>query len=377
MAREYFSKRTGWDLQGNALNQMLEELKSGGVDITDLTETNPTKCGFIYPPEILSSLSLARNLVYAPDPRGMSVAREAVGVFRGFDAGRILLTASTSESYMFLFRLLLDPGDKVLIPRPSYPLFEFLLELNDASFTHYPLVYREGAWSMDFKTLESLIDAKTKAIIVVNPNNPTGSYIKEDELRTLNVFCRAHALTIISDEVFFDYRLTQGPFVSFKGNADVLTFVLEGLSKSVGLPQMKVGWILANGPGQMVDEALNRLEIIADTYLSVNTPAQNALGPWLSHAKDLQGQILERVKTNWACLRACGIDVLTVEGGWCAVVRREVMDEEGFVLNLLREHHVMVHPGYFFNFEQSGYFVVSLLPKPEQFVKIIRFLGGV
>jgi len=364
-----FSKRTDWDQQSNPLSRLLDELKSKRIAITDLTESNPTRCGFDYPPAILKALCDPKNMQYEPDSRGMLSARQEVGRFCGFDPQRIVLTASTSESYSFLLRLLLDAGDKVLVPRPSYPLFQFLLELNDAHFEHYPLVY-DGQWRIDFAALEKLIDKRTKAIILVNPNNPTGSYLKADELKRLNAVCRKHGLAIISDEVFFDYRLGEGPFVSLKDNAEVLTFVMGGLSKSLGLPQMKLGWILASGPKTLVREALGRLEIIADTFLSVNTPVQNALSAWFSCAEQMRGQIMERVRDNLAFLDCSGIKTLAVEGGWYAVVPIGDKDEEEFVLEALRRHHILAHPGFFFDFDTPGHLVLSLLPRGEQFAKI-------
>ena len=348
---------------------MLDDLKFKGIHVLDLTESNPTQCGFKYPAHIIDDLSNLDNLKYVPDSRGMQKARVAVGKFCDFDPARILLTASTSESYGFLMRLLLNPGDKVLIPKPSYPLFQFLLELNDAAFDYYPYVY-DGQWRIDFDALEGLIDDATKAIILVNPNNPTGSYLKKNELARLNALCKKHALSIISDEVFFDYPLLKGDFVSLRDNAEVLTFVLGGLSKSLCLPQMKLGWLLASGSSNLVTQAFERLEIIADTYLSVNTPVQNALSHWLSSAASIQVQILERVRTNLAYLKNIGLNVLTVEGGWYAIVHIPGIDEEEFVLNALKEHHILIHPGFFFDVETPGHLVVSLLPQTEDFVRI-------
>lgn len=370
-----FSRRTEWNQESNALTRLLEELKSQSTEIIDLTESNPTRCGFDYPPGFLQGLSDPKSLQYTPDARGMDAARQAVGKFCGFDPARILLTASTSESYSFLCRLLLDPGDKVLVPSPSYPLFQFLLELNDAAFDYYPLVY-EGHWRIDFERLERMIDGRTKAIILVNPNNPTGSYLKEDELKQLNALCRKHNLVVISDEVFFDYPLAPGRFATLKDNPDVLTFCLGGLSKSLALPQMKLGWILASGPQREVEGALERLEIIADTFLSVNTPVQNACGAWLAQAGQIQGQVLQRVKANLQTLRESGLNVLVTEGGWYAVVDIGAVDEEQAVLDILKKHHILVHPGFFFDFEEPGHLVLSLLPKAEDFVKIVPVLKG-
>jgi alanine-synthesizing transaminase len=374
MAREYFSRRTDWNQEHNLLSQTLDELKAKGKSIIDLTESNPTRCGINYPAEILNSLSDPKNLNYIPDSRGMESARKFVAHFCGADVSKTMLTASTSESYSYLFRLLLNPGDKVLIPSPSYPLFQFLLELNDAKFESYPLVYDNGTWRIDFDVLKTLIDAKTKAIILVNPNNPTGSYIKAEELKKLNTICRVYGLAIISDEVFYDYALQKGDFVSLKGNQQSLTFVLGGLSKSLCLPQMKLGWILASGPATVVEEALNRLEIIADTFLSVNTPVQNAVAVWLNKAKDIQNQVMERVSGNLRTLLESQLTVLTVEGGWNAILKMGKIDEEGVVIDILHHHQILVHPGFFFDIEPSGHLVLSLLPPSSDFDKIVPII---
>lgn len=368
-----FSKRTQWDQALNDLHQTLEVLRSSGADVIDATESNPTRCGFVYPTPWLSALASPENLTYDPQAAGLASTRAAVGKFCDFDPTKILLTASTSESYSFLFRLLLDPDDHVLIPAPSYPLFQFLLELNDATYDYYPLKY-DGTWTIDFDVLENLVGPRTKAIVLVNPNNPTGSYLKEEELFLLNMFCKKHHLAIISDEVFMDYRLQEGNFVSLKNNVDVLTFVLSGLSKTLALPQMKLGWILTSGPEAHVKEALMRLEIIADTYLSVNTPVQHAAEMWLGQAALIQDQIKDRVRVNLATIKASGLNVLDVEGGWYAIIAMPNVQEETLVLDLLKQHQILVHPGFFFDFPESGYVVVSLLPSVVHFDKMVKIL---
>jgi alanine-synthesizing transaminase len=365
-----FARRTNWHQEPNSLNKALEELGKRSIDILDLTASNPTNCGFLYPEGMLSVLNSSDNLYYHPDACGISSARQAVARYYGrqklvFPPDDIILTASTSEAYSFLMRLLVNPGEKILIPRPSYPLFQYLLEINDVNFDYYPLVY-DTQWRLDRQALERCVDAKTKAIILVNPNNPTGSYISRAELDFLNEFCSKHQLAIISDEVFFDYALSQGDFTSCAGNQKVLTFVLGGLSKTLGYPQMKCAWILASGPQEILQESKSRLEIIADTYLSVNTPVQHALGSWLDHASDIQGQIISRVKENWQWLSAHLNDhtqLLSFQGGWYATLRiPAVKSEEEWVLEFLKEDHVLVHPGYFFEFEREAYIVLSLLP---------------
>ena len=371
-----FAHRTNWPQEKNALNKALEEKGKQGIDILDLTASNPTSCGFLYPEEMLSALNSLDNFHYHPDACGMKKAREAVARYYTrqkavLSSHDIILTASTSEAYSFLMRLLVNPGEKVLIPRPSYPLFQFLLEINDVHFDYYPLVYDGQKWRLDTLALERLVDSKTKAIILVNPNNPTGSYISSTELNFLNELCRKHQIAIISDEVFYDYALTPGDFVSLAGNKSALSFVLGGLSKTLGFPQMKCAWILASGPQGILQESLSRLEIIADTYLSVNTPVQNALGPWFEYVPELQEQIISRVKENWQWLSAHlngHTELLSIQGGWYATLRiPAVKSEEEWVLEFLREDHVSVYPGYFFDFEKEAYIVLSLLPPTSIF----------
>jgi len=370
-----FARRTQWSQETNALNKALEELESRHIPVMDLTASNPTSCGFQYPDGMLAPLNSLNNLQYHPDSCGMLKARQAVSKYYAAQniniaAHDIILTASTSEAYSFLMRLLVNPGEKVLIPRPSYPLFQFLLEINDVEFEYYPLVY-DGQWHLDLHALEQLIDAKTKAIILVNPNNPTGSYINRAELQSLNELCRKYQMAIISDEVFFDYALDQGDHVSCAGNQAVLSFVLGGLSKTIGFPQMKCAWIIASGPDLILQASLARLEIIADTYLSVNTPVQNALGQWLEMAPAIQQQIMARVIENWEWLKAHLQDhteLLSLQGGWYATLRiPAVRSEEDWVLEFLKEDHVSVYPGYFFDFDKGTHIVLSLLPRPSVF----------
>lgn len=364
-----FARRTDWRQETNALNKALEELRKRGIDILDLTASNPTSCGFLYPEGMLSVLNSPDNLYYHPDSCGIKSARQAVAKYyargkQSLSPREIILTASTSEAYSFLMRLLVNPGEKVLVPKPSYPLFQFLLEINDVAFDYYPLVY-DGQWHLDLQALERRVDAKTKAIILVNPNNPTGSYITRAELNSLNEFCLKHHMAVISDEVFFDYVLEQGDFVSFTGNRAILTFVLGGLSKALSLPQMKCAWILASGPKTILQESLSRLEIIADTYLSVNMPVQNALGFWLDHVSGIQGQIISRIKENWKWLSghlSGHTELLSLQGGWYATLRiPTVKSEEEWVLDFIRDDHVLVYPGYFFDFESEAYIVLSLI----------------
>ncbi len=349
-----FSRRLHWDLTPNRVTDLLTTKRAAGETILDLTESNPTNAGLIYPTaEILNAFANPQNLKYEPSVRGLLSAREAIGPH----PDRLLLTASTSEAYSYLFKLLTDPGDEVLVPRPSYPLFEFLATLESVNVVPYPLFYHEG-WSIDMHALESLITARTRAVVLVNPNNPTGSYLKRNELTALIKICGQHNLTIISDEVFADYAFEPDPErVSTLSTVDeVLTFSMSGLSKVSGLPQMKLGWIHCSGPQSA--EAMERLELIADTFLSVGTPVQHALPQLLAAGKTVQHQIRARTKANLAAL-PCH---LHVEGGWYATIRvPRTQNEEDWVLQLLREDNVLVQPGYFYDFDSEAFLILSLL----------------
>ncbi|MBI3949205.1 MAG: pyridoxal phosphate-dependent aminotransferase [Acidobacteria bacterium] len=375
-----YASRTQWKLTPNRLSERLQARRRTGLPILDLTESNPTQCAFQYPADdILTALTVPENLIYEPSPKGLREAREAVVAYYAekgvmIDPEQILLTASTSEAYSFLFRLLANPGDRMLVPRPSYPLFDFLATFNDIELDPYPLTHNAG-WRVDFAALRELIAPRTKALLVVNPNNPTGSFLQRAELAEMIELCRAHDLAFISDEVFADYPFGPNPdcVISLAGTSDMLTFALGGISKLLGLPQMKLAWICASGPADLLNDALARLEVIADTYLSVNTPVQRALPQWLALRDNLTQHILSRVRKNRQYLidrtqppHAC--ECLAAEGGWYAVVRvPRTQSEEELVLDLLDQDGVLVHPGYFFDFDAEGYLVVSLLPPPEVF----------
>jgi alanine-synthesizing transaminase len=362
-----FSRRLQWNAATNPLTRLVEDRRASGASILDLTESNPTRAGFVYPREaILEAMADARALQYEPQPAGLLEARQAVsGYYRGsISPEQILLTASTSEAYAYLFKLLADPGDEVLAPRPSYPLFDFLAALESVRVAQYRLEYDHG-WFIDLPHLRSQITPRTRALIVVNPNNPTGSFLKRDELRELVELCSAHNLALISDEVFADYTFRPDservPCVAAAAANAVLSFSLSGLSKVVGLPQMKLGWIAASGPGHA--QALQRLELIADTYLSVSTPVQLGARRLLDMRAAIQPQISARAQSNLAALAGRGLEV---EGGWCATMRlARTRTEEEWVLHLLAEHDVLVQPGYFFDFESEAFVVLSLLtPEP-------------
>ncbi len=434
-----FSERTNWKLAQNRFTQAVEEARARGDRVLDLTVSNPTRAGLRYDERaILGVLSSPRALDYDPQSKGLREAREAVADYyrsehgiRDLDAERIVLTTSTSEGYSFVFRLLCNAGDELLVPKPSYPLFEFLADLQDVKLVPYPLIYDHG-WQMDFPSMEKAVTERTRGAVVVHPNNPTGSYVRAGEVGMLNSFCRKHGLAVIGDEVFLDYRLDpevatsdghvgpaalgrpveQGSTVvdaaatnsrslhapmdrhspihqlgrddtassvgrddraSFAGNREVLTFTLSGLSKVAALPQMKVAWVVTSGPPEVAAEAMGRLEVIADTYLSMNAPIQWALPALLEQRKDIQQQLIERMTKNLAELdrklagqKAC--ERLSVDGGWYAVLRVPVTrSDEELAIELVREKSVVVHPGHFFDFPQDGYLVLSLITAEAEF----------
>lgn len=378
-----FSSRIVSDLVPNRLSAAVARLRQGRVAFDDLTESNPTRVGLSYPARLLDSISAPAGLDYDPRPFGLASAREAVaGDFRrrGMRVlrDRIVLTASTSEAYSLLFKLLCDPGDEVLVPVPSYPLFEYLATLDAVQPRPYALDYH-GAWSVDVDGLTRATTDRTRAVVVVNPNNPTGSYLKRAELDDLAAHCRARGLALIGDEVFAEYVLDADlpRTTSVLAQRQALTFGLGGLSKSLGLPQMKLGWIAVAGPDDLVKPALERLELICDTYLSVAAPVQVGLPALLAEGASVRTEIRDRVTRNYRALvqtapRCPAVSVLPAEGGWSAVLQVPAMQsEESLVLQLLEHEHVLVHPGYFFDFPREAFLVVSLLPRPETFDRAI------
>jgi hypothetical protein len=354
-----FSGRLPHDLRPNALSELLVEKRRAGVRILDLTESNPTHAGIEYPAGFLASLTSEAALRYEPEPFGLPAARETIAHEYGAPVDGVVMTASTSEAYSWLFKLLCDPGDEVLVPRPSYPLFDYLAALESVNVRHYG-VFCDHGWFIDLHTMERAINERTRAIVLVNPNNPTGHFLRRHELKQLTAF----GLPIISDEVFRDYQLNPAPdsVRTLQGCEDVLVFVLNGLSKTAGLPQMKLAWIVANGPASLIRDALDRLEIIADTYLSVGTPVQCALPELLDLRRPVQDRIMKRLRENFAVVRGAALEV---EAGWSAIVPME----EGAELRLLRDHDVLVQPGYFYDFENPKYMVLSLLTAPDVFKK--------
>lgn len=375
-----FSNRTNWSAQNNPLSVAVEALQSQGQEILDLTESNPTRCGFNYPLDLLNLLSDRSNLTYAPIAKGTLEARQAIVDYYAqrklsISAEDLVLTSSTSEGYSFLLKLLTNAGDHVLIPQPCYPLFQFLLELHDVEFDYYPLVY-QGQWRIDQEAFKALITPRTRCVILVNPNNPTGSFLAQQDRDFLNQICQKNNLSIISDEVFLDYSLEPAAVSSsLINNHEAPSFVLSGVSKILGLPQMKLSWIAVRGPESFTQAALEKLEIIADTYLSVNTPVQNALACWLAQSQDIQDQIIGRVRENLKILTQQQLDTFSVEGGWYAIIKLPAgRSEEDTVLELLKQERLLVHPGYFFDFPDEGYLVVSLLPQSNLFQKGINKL---
>jgi alanine-synthesizing transaminase len=373
-----FSSRLPDGLAPNALSRAIAALRRSGADLCDLTQTNPTAVGLPYPPDVLSSLADPAGRRYEPDPRGLLQAREAVAADyarRGLHVSpdRVVLTASTSEAYAVLFKLLCDAGDQVLVPRPSYPLFALLTALETVRAQPYALEFH-GAWSIDRATLEGSITNRTRAALVVSPNNPTGSLLRTDDREWLAGLAARHGLALVADEVFADYPLAPRPeAVSLLGEDRVLTFTLGGLSKSGGLPQVKLGWIIASGPDGAVADALERLDVICDTYLSVSTPVQVAAARLIEAGHAIRAGIAARLAVNLDRLRAAiaaqpAVTLLEPEGGWSAVLHvPATAPEEALVLAVLEEARVIVHPGYFFDFAREAFVVVSLLPEPAVF----------
>jgi hypothetical protein len=381
-----FSSRVPRDLSPNPLAAALERMRLARRGFDDLTASNPTDAGFEYPDALLAPMASASALRYEPAPLGLRAAREAVAADyarRGIriSTPHIALTASSSESYALLFKLLCDAGDSVLVPTPSYPLFEHLTRFENVQARPYATEYH-GTWGIDLEDLRHAITDTTRAVLVVSPNNPTGAWLKRDELLALTEICAGHGLALIGDEVFADYPIDPAPGAqaSVVEQREVLTFSLGGLSKTVGLPQVKLGWIAMTGPSAQVAAALMRLEVIADTYLSVSTPVQVAAAHLLGAGGGVRRQIRHRVLQNYHTLRqgllrcpAC--QVLRAEGGWSAVIRiPQTMPEDQRIIQLLEDHHVLAHPGYFFDFPREGYLVVSLLPRPDVFRSAIERL---
>jgi alanine-synthesizing transaminase len=398
-----FADRTNWNLAPNRLSEALARHLADGKRLFDLSASNPTEGGFHYDEEaILQALGASAALAYVPDPKGLLKARQGVAEYY---AGRgdtvsmedMVLTTSTSEAYSFVFRTLCNPGEELLVPAPSYPLFGFLADINDVRLVSYPLVYDYG-WQIDFHALEQAITPRTRGVIVVNPNNPTGNFVKQEERAMLNEICSTRKMAVIADEVFLDYvhcesmrrrdaaksppgrgAANQRP-TSFVANIGALTFTMSGLSKISGLPQMKAAWLVTTGPEPLKAEALARLEVIADTYLSMNAAVQLALPVLLQQRVGLQKQLTMRLRRNLGELdrqlggkKSC--TRLDSEGGWYAVLRVPVTrSDDDLAVDLLKTKSIYVHPGHFYDFPTDGYLIVSLIMPEQGFAEGIRLL---
>lgn len=383
-----FSRRLPPHAEPNALSQAIVTLRAEGAPITDLTDSNPTSAAIPYPDGLLASLSATEGLTYQPHPLGLPSARDAVAVDqrrRGarVEPAQVVLTTGSSEAYSWLFKLLCNPGEAVLVPRPSYPLFEHLTALEGVRAHPYSLEYH-GRWAIDVDAIAAA-PQDVRALLVVSPNNPTGSYLDEQEFQRLVRLCRDRRWALVADEVFADYPLDAAhPVTDIAARSDVLSFTLAGLSKSAGLPQLKLGWCIVGGPQPQRDAALAALEIIADSYLSVGTPVQVAAPRLLDAGASVREAIQARTRRNLAMLRAAAgrypaCELFRTEGGWSAVLRvPATRSEEQLVLDLLRNERILVHPGYFFDFSHEAYLVVSLLPAPDLFEDAVeRILGFV
>ena len=375
-----FSHRTSWKLTQNALARAIEEAREAGANLLDLTTSNPTRAGLKYDAEnLLGAFSNDKALDYDPQSKGLLSARGAVAeyyrqehdIFQ-LDPECIILTTSTSEAYSYIFRLLCNADDEILVPKPSYPLFEFLADLQDVRLIPYPLLYDHG-WQIDFPSLYKSVTHRTRAVVVVHPNNPTGSFVRGEEVSALSGFCKEYGLAIIADEVFLDYALDGAPRTSFAKNDEVLTFALSGVSKVSGLPQMKLAWMVVNGPPDSATDAMSRLEIIADTYLSMSAPIQLAAPVLLDQRKNIQPLLLDRTRENLqeldrALLRQKSCQRLAVEGGWYTILRVPVTrSDEELSIELVQSAGVLVHPGHFFDFASEGNLVLSLITASDAF----------
>lgn len=383
-----FSKRTEWHRDPNRLSMLLEKCRNSGRQIIDLTVSNPTACGIDYPVEtIAGSLANPASLAYHPDPRGLVSAREEIAAYYGskgvsIDPSQIVLTASTSEAYHHLFTLLCNPGDNVVVPLPSYPLFDYIASIGDTALKHYSLRYDNG-WAIDFASLEASIEARTKAIVLVHPHNPTGFALSNDDFGRIAGVAEKHRLALIADEVFGEYLWNDDERIlptTARGRG-ALTFTLNGISKMAGLPQMKLGWIVVSGPPASRDEALNRLEILGDTFLSVNTPVQVALPSLMKAGSAVRNTIRRRLHENHETLmnavRGSTGSLLKSDGGWYGVIRvPKTRSDEDWALRILEETGVSLYPGYFFDFEEEGFLVVSLLVETEEFRKACGLIFG-
>lgn len=379
-----FSKRTQWNTSLNPLTNEVEHCRRTETPFLDLTVSNPTQCGFeFYRDDLLKAFQDSKNLTYTPNPRGLLDARKALCedyAARGvaLKPDQIFLTASTSEAYSFLFHLLFETGETLMIPQPGYPLLHYLAELHQLKLETYALHY-STRWQLSLQKIQSRTAVHPRGILTVNPNNPTGNYIHMEEFAELCLASKFYDIPLISDEVFFDFAMPEADSsrLSLASNKETLTFTLGGISKMLGLPQMKLSWIIVTGPEKLKTDALSRLEIIADTYLSANTPTQNALPVWLQHRGAIQKEILSRLEANWKFLKSecekSPIRILKCEGGWNAVLQMPShKTDEDWAVELMRTSRVLTHPGYLFDFKEGSFLVVSLLIPEKNFQEGLR-----
>jgi alanine-synthesizing transaminase len=380
-----FSDRTNWNLEANRLSCALTEHIAAGKPLLDLTASNPTECGFeLDRREILRALANPESLRYEPDPKGLLRARQSVAAYYAdhgavVSADDLILTTSTSEAYSFVFHTICNSADEILVPSPSYPLFSFLADIQDVKLARYPLMYDQG-WQIDFPALEQSITSRTRGVIVVNPNNPTGHFCRPEDRDRLNRICSERRMAIIADEVFLDFALGSTEPHSFASNNGALTFTMSGLSKISGLPQMKTAWLITTGPPAFRSPALARLEVIADTFLSMNAPLQLATPAFLKLRRRFQEQLIARVRKNLAELdfqlanrKSCSR--LVVEGGWYGVLRvPATRPDEDLAIELLTTKGVYVHPGHFYDFSAAGYLILSLITPDKDFAEGVKLL---
>jgi alanine-synthesizing transaminase len=390
-----FSSKINFSHRSNRLLLLLEEKKHAGIDIIDLTQSNPSQAGLQPDAEkVRTALSHPDIMQYEPSPKGLPEARVAVcEYYRSLgiekDPETIFLTSSTSEAYSCLFKLLANPGDEFMVPAPSYPLFESLALLDSVKLVSYPLTYDANkGWRVNFETLEARISTRTRGVMAVNPNNPTGSFLSADELLQFDSLCAAHDMAFIVDEVFLNYSAASNPspIISAVGNK-ALTFTLSGLSKPLCLPQVKLGWICVSGNPDLMSEASEKLEYILDAYLGVNAMVQLGAAQLLKTGPSIQNKVLQRIKQNEDLLKdkflgQKKISLLLREGGWYAILYLgDHVSDEDFALNLLEKTNVNVHPGYYYDFREDGYLVISLICQPEEFLqgieRILKFVENI
>jgi alanine-synthesizing transaminase len=380
-----FSARTNWDSAPAPLFALAQEMRVAGKEILDLTESNPTKCGFVYVPEgLISPSALQQSAIYDPDPKGLLQARQAIVRWYSnqsvaVDTSQIVLASSTSEAYSFLLKLLCNPSENIAVPKPGYPLFDYLSDVNDVTCRPYRLAY-DGEWHIDWSSMEKALAEGTRALVLIHPNNPTGSFIKADERERIVSSIRRRGIPLIVDEVFsaYPFREDTNRYGTFAATNEVLTFTLNGISKLAGLPQLKLAWIVVSGPKELQLEALRRLEIIADTFLSVGSPVQHSLASILVDGLPMSRRIKERVVQNHGELRrifsaSLPASLFACEGGWSAVLRLPATrSDEEWAMELLRTQRVLVHPGHLFDCEVPSCVVISLLPELQSMSEGIR-----